>query len=477
MTVGEKIQYYRKKFGLSQEELGQKLLVSRQTVSLWEMDKTLPTVDNLIRLKEIFSVPVDEILSDSEITEENTEETKDEVRESYEFESSSSDFAVLSKGLMAPLKKSFILYAISYAIIVIAFVVAQAYVMSAGIVLGFMITDICRRIKGLKRVRKNHSSVEERMMKRRYFYELYDEYIVLKIAAKDEIILTSKFYYSEIALTQVVGDYILFVLGGEECIIKKDALCENSLLWPVINRGKRVSTAEKSKNITKTISIVLFVASIASIFLALSLMTALSDTTSIIPDKMWVLYLFMPIPIASLLFGIFVKHNGCRYKKNIVIGIIMTVILGIYGSFTFAFNDLYSHDDGPIISAEKALNIDIPTHKSINTYNYEDGAHFSTLETTWYFSDIYFDEDAVESFEKALAEDSRWISALPNNLIGIASYYCDPAEDCYYIIYNKTTGEFNQLPDKSGSYEFINVVYDVEANSMKLIEYQLEYVE
>ena len=55
MTTGEKIQFYRKKIGLSQEELGQKMLVSRQTVSLWEMDKTLPTVDNLLRLKDIFS--------------------------------------------------------------------------------------------------------------------------------------------------------------------------------------------------------------------------------------------------------------------------------------------------------------------------------------------------------------------------------------------------------------------------------------
>ena len=41
MKVNEKIQHYRKIAGLSQEELGKKLLVSRQTVSLWEMDKTL----------------------------------------------------------------------------------------------------------------------------------------------------------------------------------------------------------------------------------------------------------------------------------------------------------------------------------------------------------------------------------------------------------------------------------------------------
>ena len=62
VTVGERIQHYRKQQGLSQEELGQKLLVSRQTISLWENDQTLPTIDNLIRLKEIFGVSLDELL-------------------------------------------------------------------------------------------------------------------------------------------------------------------------------------------------------------------------------------------------------------------------------------------------------------------------------------------------------------------------------------------------------------------------------
>ena len=62
MAVGEKIQAYRKALGISQEELGQRLLVSRQTISLWEKGQTMPTIDNLIRLKEIFGVSVDEIL-------------------------------------------------------------------------------------------------------------------------------------------------------------------------------------------------------------------------------------------------------------------------------------------------------------------------------------------------------------------------------------------------------------------------------
>ena len=64
MTVGQRIQEHRKKNGLSQEELGQRLLVSRQTVSLWETDQTLPTVDNLLLLKEIFGISVDELLGE-----------------------------------------------------------------------------------------------------------------------------------------------------------------------------------------------------------------------------------------------------------------------------------------------------------------------------------------------------------------------------------------------------------------------------
>lgn len=69
MTVGEKIQKHRKERGMSQEELGQLLLVSRQTVSLWEKDQTVPTIDNLMRLKEIFGISVDEILDSNDRVE------------------------------------------------------------------------------------------------------------------------------------------------------------------------------------------------------------------------------------------------------------------------------------------------------------------------------------------------------------------------------------------------------------------------
>ena len=90
-------------------------------------------------------------------------------------------------------------------------------------------------------------------------------------------------------------------------------------------------------------------------------------------------------------------------------------------------------------------------------------------------SDIYFDDAAVKEFENNLSSDTKWISNIPNDMIGITSYFCDLYTSDYYIIYNKDTREFNKLPSKSGTYVFINVLYYVENNTMKLIEYQIEY--
>lgn len=53
---GEKIKAKRKAMGLSQEDLAEKLGVTRQAVSKWEMDRAQPTTSNLRELAQVFSV-------------------------------------------------------------------------------------------------------------------------------------------------------------------------------------------------------------------------------------------------------------------------------------------------------------------------------------------------------------------------------------------------------------------------------------
>lgn len=58
MTIGQRIAQQRKKLGLSQEALGEKLGISRQAISKWEADASVPEIDKLIVLSKLFGVSV-----------------------------------------------------------------------------------------------------------------------------------------------------------------------------------------------------------------------------------------------------------------------------------------------------------------------------------------------------------------------------------------------------------------------------------
>ena len=66
MKFNEKLIELRKKEGLSQEELGYKLNVTRQTVSKWELGQTTPEMDKLIEISKIFNISVDELIKEPE---------------------------------------------------------------------------------------------------------------------------------------------------------------------------------------------------------------------------------------------------------------------------------------------------------------------------------------------------------------------------------------------------------------------------
>ncbi len=64
MTIGEKIIQLRFKNKISQEQLAEKLSVSRQSVSKWEIGQSMPQIENVMQICKIFSVTSDELLND-----------------------------------------------------------------------------------------------------------------------------------------------------------------------------------------------------------------------------------------------------------------------------------------------------------------------------------------------------------------------------------------------------------------------------
>ncbi|MBB6479744.1 DUF5680 domain-containing protein [Spirochaeta isovalerica] len=62
MELAQRIQHLRKEAGLTQEELGERLEISRQSITKWENGSSLPEIDRLIDLSLIFGVSVDYLL-------------------------------------------------------------------------------------------------------------------------------------------------------------------------------------------------------------------------------------------------------------------------------------------------------------------------------------------------------------------------------------------------------------------------------
>ena len=74
MEIGNKIMELRKKNGLSQEELAEKVGVARQTISKWELGETSPDLKQSKELSKIFNVSLDE-LADNDIKDVLVEKT------------------------------------------------------------------------------------------------------------------------------------------------------------------------------------------------------------------------------------------------------------------------------------------------------------------------------------------------------------------------------------------------------------------
>ena len=86
MTLGNHLYNARKKSGLSQEDVAAKLGVSRQTISKWELDETLPDIRQAKRLAVLYHLSLDELIDfDIDVNEierviENTsEETQKKI--------------------------------------------------------------------------------------------------------------------------------------------------------------------------------------------------------------------------------------------------------------------------------------------------------------------------------------------------------------------------------------------------------------
>ena len=129
MTIGDRIQELRKKKYLSQEELAERLEVSKQSVSKWELNKVIPNVDKLIFLSELFEVSLDYLIKGEKEESLNGQENvfsqpdRDEITKKKTAEGSLYGPARLPVGAIVAFSVSclvtFLLFLLMYRVVIV----------------------------------------------------------------------------------------------------------------------------------------------------------------------------------------------------------------------------------------------------------------------------------------------------------------------------------------------------------------------
>lgn len=474
MTVGEKIQLYRKNIGMSQEDLGQRLLVSRQTVSLWEMDKTMPSVDNLIRLKEIFEVSLDDILTDSQ---EKIEELPKEPSERYVFEYTKKDVTYIFRKSMVSSNKGYLWFLLSWVVIYFTSPNSKS-ADSVGFIWGLIFSQVVLIIASLARSINYYKAAKPRLLASTYSIEAYDDYISIAISRDNQVKELLNIRFDEIKGMLLWGNFFEIQYLDHLYPVKRDILIQNSVFYSLYEKSQAKKERKAPKGALKLISIILPIVSVASIWVSwMCVVSPLGVNFGLneLSQRMWIFLLFIPIPIASILLGFYLKKKGFKYLLNIIVGIIILLVLCLYGFSKYDHLDPYTHDDKHINYTEELLQIDIPDHDRIDTLTTTEEDQEQEWGELYCLSDVYFDKNVAEAFEKQLENDDKWMSKVPGNMVDIMSFYYRTNLFDYYIVYNIDTQEINKLPEEYGTYRFINVMYCCFTDTMMIVEYEIEY--
>lgn len=469
MTIGERIQMHRKNKGLSQEDLAQKLYVSRQTVSQWETDQTVPSVDNIYRLKEVLDVSFDEILSDEKIEKEETEEEK--PLEEYVNVSTWEEMKfAFGKAQKFDIKKFILLVAFF-----VGYGIFSIYVEDFGVALGFIAGMLLLvvvyawsvykvRLKTKKEMAKNGESWKQE-------YKLYTDRLEILLYDKDKIVSIDIIKREDVQAFYEDEKYYAFQARNQLFTIKRNLVEKESYFYNFIYKSP--DTEKDSKSIQKIISVLLIIVSILSPVFGFMLDGYKSDYfDDVTSANGWMLLLFVPIPLISVLYGIYLKKKHIKNKGNITVGVMILAFLCIVGISSFNMTDYYYSDISRLTRWEEKIEVDFPDNGEIVTS--VNDADMEEISGFYQISVVRFSEEERKFFMKEISSDERWVRDFSDNMMPCfdGGYY-DSVFD-YNLLYNVTTGEVNTPPERSGEYRFVLFKYLREDGVLEFEEYIID---
>lgn len=466
MTVGEKIQFYRKRAGLSQEELGQQLLVSRQTVSLWETGQTMPTLDNLSRLRTIFGVSVDEILSVEDPEGDEAAEPQ-EMTAFYRYQTQELR-AILWHALRADLLFALLaLLAFSFAVVSLLFTpvwplfcvvlgsAAVAFWQSALLIIRFA------RVRGQVRLLRGCQ----------YALERNDEMLRFVLKERETVRECLCVPVSEISMLWQSKAVSCMTVCGNSVYVAR-ALLTQSEGTGAFFRTQNESTCGRKRLAAGS----LWVASV-SLLLAWGSALVLGLYGAPWRANVSALVLFVAVlpALTCALIGIFLRHTHMGWKKNVVVGFLVVVL-----TITGGVGTLISALPRPVYDTQHCLGMVLPPCENVVV---AEGGYTSKELFVYYRTDFYFDDEAAVMWEEELSHSTGLFDEMGGfaDALPFPPAYL-PSPDFgrgakSFLLFDVQTQQKAKGLEETGYHEYLLLAYFPDENMLSVAKFNLYIAE
>lgn len=315
--------------------------------------------------------------------------------------------------------------------------------------------------------------------------EFYEEYFIRQ--GNTESI---KINYNDIdkSIETDTNFYLKFGKRNKIIIIQKDS-CDLELINFIRGKFKDIENHlgnnSKIKGVKKyqdpyfirIFMIILFILTLFSFVGAgysISLVNMINPTHGLdFTKNLWVFWCWLPLPILSIILGIKYNKAGFQCTKNIVGGFIIVCVLLVYGSFSLI--SIPSYDYSEIDAYRDIIDAELPDNGEIQIIDM--GTYSELGKTNHKIIDVYYDKEDISDLITSIENSDNWIlsTEIKSELTIFIPSQFRLDDGAYFSIYNKTTNQYNTLPEKSGYYEIYTMKFDEFDKYLTIHKYRYNY--
>lgn len=277
----------------------------------------------------------------------------------------------------------------------------------------------------------------------------------------------------------IYGNNAAVIINKEECKEKEEEFLRNinSKIYYKKNKLKKNKEEVNAKDNTFLLNL-LFYITIFSFFGAVLTIRAIAKEvpSSLITEKMWVFWLWLPVPILSIIIGYKLKNQNKKAKSNIIFGCVICVLLIVFGSFCVVM-PIGRIPYNKIKPYEEILKINIPRDGDYIQQKYR--TYFDLDKKNVTVTEAFFQNSLkLKKFEQNIVNGQNWINfkTISNELEPLIPYQMIHREckKCYITIYNEKTQEYNTVTRIKENYKMHVALYDLEQHQLEINTYEFE---